>query len=247
MHNFIQPDWPAPDNIKACTTTRNSGVSEAPYASFNLATHVNDDIQHVLKNRAILKQSLNLPTEPVWLDQVHGRHVVDANHFSSNKADASFSSHTNQVCVVMTADCLPVLICNRQGTKVAAAHAGWRGLQAGVIENTIDALQEDPANCLLWLGPAIGVQAFEVGDEVRQAFVNEMPATAEAFVANKPGHWLADIYQLARIRLQQKGVNDIYGGGLCTYSDASRFYSYRRDGGSNIDTGRMASLIWRET
>ena len=243
MKNLIQPDWPAPNNIKAVITTRSSGVSEAKYSSFNLATHVNDDLQHVLKNRTLLKQNLKLPAEPVWLEQVHGAHVLDANKFSSNQADASFSNNINQVCAVMTADCLPVLICNRQGTKVAAAHAGWRGLQAGVIESTIDALQEDPGNCLLWLGPAIGPQAFEVGDEVRQAFVNEIPATAVAFVATRPGHWLADIYQLARIRLQKKGVNQIYGGGLCTFTDASRFYSYRRDG----ETGRMASLIWRET
>jgi len=243
MNDFIQPDWPAPENIKAYTTTRNTGVSEASYASFNLATHVNDNPQHVLKNRAILKQSLNLPAEPVWLEQVHGVCVLDTDNYSSNQADAAFSTHIKQVCVVMTADCLPVLICNRQGTKVAAAHAGWRGLQAGIIERTIDALQEDPASCLLWLGPAIGAQAFEVGDEVREAFVNEMPTTAEAFVANRPGHWLADIYQLARIRLQKKGVNEIYGGGLCTYTDSSRFYSYRRDNHS----GRMASLIWRET
>jgi len=243
MNDFIQPDWPAPENIKACCTTRNAGVSEASYASFNLATHVNDDPQHVLKNRSILKQSLNLPAEPVWLEQVHGVGVLDADNYSSNQVDAAFSSHINQVCVVMTADCLPVLICNRQGTKVAAAHAGWRGLQAGVIEHTIDALQEEPANCLLWLGPAIGARAFEVGDEVREAFVNEISVTAEAFVANRAGHWLADIYQLACFCLQKKGVNEIYGGGLCTYTDASRFYSYRRDN----HTGRMASLIWRET
>jgi len=257
MKDFLIPDWPAPANINAFTTTRAAGVSEGPYSSFNIATHVNDDNQRVLQNRAYLKQTLNLPTEPMWLDQVHGTHVVNAAEVSSTssssigqaliKADASFSCGTDDVCVVMTADCLPVLICNRQGTKVAAVHAGWRGLQAGVIEDTIDALQENPANLLLWLGPAIGPRAFEVGDEVRQAFIRQMPETAKAFEANKPGHWLADIYLLARIRLQQKGVNAIYGGGLCTYTDSSRFYSYRRDGGHDGNTGRMASLIWRET
>ena len=253
MKDFLTPDWPAPANIKAFTTTRTAGASEGPYASFNIATHVNDDNQRVLQNRADLKKTLGLSSEPMWLDQVHGSYAVNAAEISSHnpsstgqaliKADASFSYDTDHVCVVMTADCLPVLICNRQGTKVAAVHAGWRGLQAGVIEDTIDALQENPEDCLLWLGPAIGPQAFEVGDEVRQAFVNEIPETAKAFEVNKPGHWLADIYKLARIRLQKTGINEIYGGGLCTYTDHSRFYSYRRDG----DTGRMASLIWRET
>ena len=253
MKNFLIPDWPAPANIKAFTTTRASGASEGPYASFNIATHVNDDNQRVLQNRAYLKRALNLPAEPMWLDQVHGMHAVNGAEVPSEnsssidhaliKADASFCYDTDRVCVVMTADCLPVLICNRQGTKVAAVHAGWRGLQAGVIENTIDALQENPADLLIWLGPAIGPRAFEVGDEVRLAFVNDMPDTAQAFEASKPGHWLADIYLLARIRLRQKGVNEIYGGGLCTYTDSSRFYSYRHDG----DTGRMASLIRRET
>ena len=242
MKNFILPDWPAPDNINACTTTRSGGTSLHAYGSFNLASHVGDDIRHVLKNRSLLKQTLDLPAEPVWLEQVHGTHVVDAAAASVYKADAAFADVAEKVCVVMTADCLPVLMCNRQGTKVAAAHAGWRGLQAGVIESTIDALQENPADLMLWLGPAIGPQAFEVGDEVRQAFINEIPATKLAFIESRKGHWLADIYQLARIRLQNKGVHEIYGGGLCTYEDASRFYSYRRDG----DTGRMASLIWRQ-
>ena len=225
-------------------------MSEGGYACFNIATHVNDDERHVLQNRSYLKQTLNLPTEPVWLEQVHDTQVLDISGFSLSggvsmppRADASFSSDASDVCAVMTADCLPVLICNRQGTKVAAVHAGWRGLQAGIIENTVTAMQENPADLLLWLGPAIGPQAFEVGDEVRQAFVDENPKTAAAFEANRPAHWLADIYQLARIRMQKQGVNEIYGGGLCTYTDAARFYSYRRES----ETGRMASLIWRET
>ena len=242
MNNFIFPDWPAPDNIKACTSTRIGGISEGVYGHFNIATHVNDHNPHVIQNRSYLKQTLNLPSEPLWLEQVHGTDVVDVSMSSTLKADASFACEMDKVCVVMTADCLPVLMCNRKGTKVAAAHAGWRGLQAGVLEKTIDALQEDPDDLLIWLGPAIGPQAFEVGDEVREAFVKEIAETEAAFQVSRPGHWLADIYQLARIRLQKKGVNKIYGGGLCTYTDTSRFYSYRRDG----NTGRMASLIWRE-
>jgi YfiH family protein len=176
------------------------------------------------------------------LEQVHGIQVVDAaNSPSSPEADASFSFEKNIICSVMTADCLPVLICNRQGTKVAAAHAGWRGLQAGVIEATIDALQVSGNELLVWLGPAIGPEAFEVGDEVRTAFMDDMPEVEAAFKASKPGHWFADIYYLARLRLQRKGIQAVYGGQFCTYNDP-QFYSYRRQ----AKTGRMASLIWRE-
>lgn len=248
MKDFLTPDWPAPANIKAFTTTRKTGLSEGSYACFNIATHVNDNGQHVKQNRERLKQELNLLNEPIWLEQVHGTQVLNADqcppgNSQTCQADASYTCLSNKTCVVMTADCLPVLICNRQGTKVAAVHAGWRGLQAGVIESTIDAMQEDPQDLLLWFGPAIGPEAFEVGDEVRQAFIDELPETAEAFRFHNPGHWLADIYQLARMRLQKKSVDQIYGGGLCTYTDRERFYSYRRDG----ETGRMASLIWRES
>lgn len=244
MNNFIKPDWPAPDNIKAFTSTRQQGVSEGTYASFNVAGHVEDQPDHVQQNRAILKEQLNLPSEPLWLEQVHGVNAVDvASTTDVVQADASFADQPNQVCVVMTADCLPLLICNKQGTKLAAAHAGWRGLKDGVIESTIAALQENPDDVLVWLGPAIGPDAFEVGDEVRQQFIDEHAEAAQAFVQNKPGHWLADIYQLARIRLKQMNIHQIYGGGFCTYTDKERFYSYRRDGA----TGRMASLIWRES
>jgi len=240
--DFIKPNWPAPKNIKAFTTTRETGVSDKSYASFNLAAHVDDNLLHVKKNRQLLFEALNLPSEPVWLEQVHGVQIINADHADkSPQADASFSTEKNNVCVVMTADCLPLLICNRQGTKVAAAHAGWRGLQAGVIEASIEALAENKQDILVWLGPAIGPEVFEVGDEVRQKFIDEMPETISAFTANKPGHWLADIYQLAKIRLQNIGISEIYGGDFCTYTDQQRFYSYRRDGA----TGRMASLIWR--
>jgi len=239
--HWLQPDWPAANRIGACVSTRQGGVSEGPYASFNLALHVGDDAERVARNRALLKQALGLPAEPVWLEQVHGVQVIDAaDPRSSRQADAAFSFQADIVCAVMTADCLPLLLCNRQGSKVAAAHAGWRGLQAGVIEHTVAALQESPDNLLVWLGPAIGADAFEVGDEVKQAFQQQMADAAKAFRPSRPGHWWADIYALARLRLQRLGIGAVYGGGLCTYDDAQRFYSYRRDG----DTGRMASLIW---
>ncbi|MBI3187660.1 MAG: peptidoglycan editing factor PgeF [Gammaproteobacteria bacterium] len=240
MPEFLVANWPAPANVRAGVTTRQGGVSVAPYDGFNLATHVGDNPAAVAQNRALLRTTLKLPAEPVWLEQVHGVAVVNAATTKIFCADASYASEKNIVCTVMTADCLPVLICNRAGTKVAAAHAGWRGLHAGVIEASISVLQETPDNILIWLGPAIGPQAFEVGDEVRTAFVNDLPQTAAAFKATSPGHWLADIYQLARLRLARIGVNNVYGGDLCTYTDQQRFYSYRRDG----KTGRMASLIW---
>lgn len=240
--DFLAADWPAPNNVRAGVTTRRGGVSVAPYDDFNLATHVADSPLAVTTNRTLLKAALQLPAEPVWLEQVHGVAVVNAADTKTFCADAAFTTTRNVVCTVMTADCLPVLICNRAGSKVAAAHAGWRGLHAGVIEAAIQALQETPDNIFVWLGPAIGPQAFEVGDEVRTAFVTDLPQCAAAFVATRPGHWLADIYQLARLRMARIGVQQVYGGGLCTYTDRERFYSYRRDG----KTGRMASLIWME-
>jgi len=242
--HFLRPDWPAPDNIQACVTTRQGGSSTGPYAGLNLALHVADDPQQVLANRELLKQTLQLPAEPVWLQQVHGVQVIDAGNQPSPdvvpEADAAFTSMQNIVCSVMTADCLPLLFCNRQGSKVAAAHAGWRGLQAGVIEQTVAALQEPAENLLVWLGPAIGPYAFEVGEEVKQAFEEDIADAALAFRPSHPGHWWANIYLLARQRLQRVGVTAVYGGGLCTYLDEHQFYSYRRDG----HTGRMASLIW---
>lgn len=243
--DIIQPDWPAPANIKALTTTRAGGVSTGSYSSFNLATHVDDLPEHVLQNRQRLCECFHLPAEPVWLNQVHGVAVVDAAVATSSAevaADASYSDQRDRVCAVMTADCLPLLFCNRAGTRVAAAHAGWRGLQAGVIEATVAALGDNPDQLLVWLGPAIGPAAFEVGDEVRTAFIADLPDSAVAFVANRPGHWLADIYLLARMRLRRLGIESVYGGQFCTYTDAQRFYSYRRD----PTTGRMATLIWRE-
>jgi YfiH family protein len=237
----IYPDWPASPRVHAVSTTRRGGVSSGPYTAFNLADHVGDDPEAVRNNRSALRQSLGLTDEPAWLSQVHGNRVVDAATIHMPvKADASFSGRAATVCAVLTADCLPVLFCDRQATRVAAAHAGWRGLAAGVLENAVRALGIPPSELMAWLGPAIGSQAFEVGDEVYRAFIEQHQQAVDAFTVRSNGHWLADLYQLARIRLQVVGVTAIYGGDFCTYTERERFYSYRRDG----ITGRMASLIW---
>lgn len=237
---WIRPDWPAPARVQALSTTRAGGVSLPPYDSLNLGVHVGDQSADVAANRAVLRGQL--PGEPCWLNQVHGTRVVDAAQPESvPHADAVVSRRAGAVCVVMTADCLPVLLCDRAGSVVGAAHAGWRGLQGGVIEATAAAMQIPPSDIIAWLGPAIGPNAFEVGDEVRAAFVGDAAIAAAAFrPSTTSGKWLADIYLLARQRLQALGVNSISGGDLCTVTDRERFFSYRRDG----VTGRMASLIW---
>jgi YfiH family protein len=238
---MIIPDWPAPARVKSLMTTRQGGVSRAPWASLNLGDHVGDDPAHVAANRASLRQQL--PAEPGWLKQVHSARVVELGRDAHFEADASFTRQAAQVCAVLTADCLPVLFCDRAGSVVAAAHAGWRGLADGVLEATVTAMQVPPGEVLAWMGAAIGPQAFEVGDEVKQVFAGRHPEAAAAFLphpASSPGKWLADIYQLARIRLNHIGVRAICGGKHCTFSEPERFYSYRRDG----VTGRMASLIW---
>lgn len=238
MGGLIQPDWPAPDSVKSLMTTRAGGVSAGPFASFNLATHVNDAPRAVAENRRRLR--LDVPTEPVWLNQIHSTQVVQADAVHGvPDADASFTRAPGIVCAVLTADCLPVLFCTRDGSAVAAAHAGWRGLAGGVLEATLGAMQTAPEEVIAWLGAAIGPTAFEVGDEVRETFIAAHPSAISAFVPHGQ-KWLADLYTLARIRLNACGVRAVYGGGLCTYSDAARFYSYRRDG----VTGRMATLIW---
>ncbi|VAW62628.1 FIG00003370: Multicopper polyphenol oxidase [hydrothermal vent metagenome] len=243
---LIIPDWPAADNVYAYSTTRldaeNTGCSQGAYSHFNLANHVGDSPQHVQSNRQQLVKQLNLPAEPLWLEQMHGIRVFNSADIPVGipQADASYSVIANNICVVMTADCLPVLICNRKGTKVAAAHAGWRGLAAGVIEASILALNEKPSELLVWLGPAIGPKVFEVGENVRRAFIDEFKESAIAFSSVRAGHYLADIYQLARLRLKKRGICAVYGGEYCTYTDNNRFYSYRRD----VKTGRQASLIW---
>lgn len=240
--DVITPAWPAPANVLAKQTTRHGGTSSAPYASLNLGLHVGDDATVVEANRDALCAALNLPTTPVWLEQVHGTQVLMLPNHSLNKiADAVVSRTPGQVCAVMSADCLPVLFCDKAGTVVAAAHAGWRGLAAGVLEATLAAMAVDPAQVLVWLGPAIGPRHFEVGGEVQRAFIASTPHAESAFIpSGVPDKWLADLYQLARIRLQAAGVADCYGGSYCTYSEPEQFFSYRRE----QKTGRMASLIW---
>jgi len=238
---FILPDWPVPANVRAAVTTRTGGASRAPYDSFNLATHVGDDPAAVRENRVRLRTALTLPAEPLWLKQVHGVAVTDAAHAGTEpEADGAFAAQPGAVCAVLTADCLPVLLCNRAGTKVAALHAGWRGLAGGVIEAGVKAMGVPGSELLVWLGPAIGPASFEVGPEVRTAFVQHDAQAAQAFRAAREGKYLADIYQLARQRLQRLGVAAVYGGGFCTVTERARFFSYRRDGA----TGRMATLIW---
>lgn len=248
MHSspaVLIPEWPAPANVRAVSTQRVGGVSQGVYAALNLATHVGDDAAAVARNRANLRRLL--PAEPVWLEQIHGADVLhadtNANANSTPRcADASVTQHVATVCVVMTADCLPVLFCDRAGTRVGAAHAGWKGLAAGVLENTVEQMACAPASVMAWLGPAISQPAFEVGDEVRQAFVSHLPACAHAFVpGHVPGKWLADLYALARIRLAAIGVTAVYGGGRCTWGESDAFFSARRDG---TRSGRQASLIW---
>ncbi len=243
MSDWIIPDWPAPTAVRAVITTRTGGYSQAPYSSLNLAEHVGDDPVVVAKNRTLLRESLQLPSEPMWLQQVHGCAVAErGGSVSSNCADASTTQTAGEVCVVMTADCLPLLLCNRSGTRVAAVHAGWRGLADGVIEAAMAKFSEPGEELLAWLGPAIGPQEFEVGAEVRERFIADNPADATAFVAKGSGKWLADIYRLASSRLQSASCGYIGGGNYCTVTDSERFFSYRREG----ITGRMAALIWIE-
>jgi len=239
---WIEPGWPAPPGVRAASSLRAGGVSQGIYASLNLGTHVGDDPASVAANRRWLRESLELPAEPFWLNQIHGKTVARAGWVDGRPpdADASFSEGTGVVCAVMTADCLPVLLCDRAGTRVAAAHAGWRGLACGVLESTVEAM--GGGELMAWLGPAIGSQAFEVGAPVREAFLDRLGDCHAAFRPIDASHWLADLYGLARIALGRAGVGEVYGGDCCTYSDPGRFFSYRRDG----QTGRMVTLIWRE-
>ncbi|MBK1720993.1 peptidoglycan editing factor PgeF [Thiocystis violacea] len=239
---LIRPDWPAPTSVKACCTTRSGGLSTGPFASMNLGDHVGDDPGAVAANRERLRASLGLPAMPVWLRQVHGCDVaVLGDAPAPCEADAALARAPGTVCAVMTADCLPLLMCDDLGMRVAAVHAGWRGLAAGVIDAAVAAMASDPARLLVWLGPAIGPDAFEVGAEVRAQFVARDPAAAQSFRPSGD-RWLADLFGLARQRLSRLGVSRVYGGEDCTYAQPERFFSYRRDG----VTGRMASLIWLE-
>ncbi len=246
--SYLAADWsPAgfekPENVHAYTTLRNGGVSTGDYGEYNLAKHVGDEVQAVNSNRAMLVEDLQLPAEPVWLEQVHSNIVACADEIAAEEivqADASYSRNKGVVCAVMTADCLPVFFCNPAGSEVAVAHAGWRGLHAGILTNTAAAMQTPADEILVSLGPAIGPQVFEVGEEVLHAFVSKNSINEAAFVATSEGHFLCNIYQLARIELHSIGIGCVAGGGACTHSESQRFYSYRR----KQNTGRMASLIW---
>jgi len=223
IEHCIVPDWPAPRNVKALQTTRRGGVSLPPYDSLNLGDHVGDNPLLVAHNRQ--QFSVVLPSEPVWLKQIHGATAIDATHADcAPVADASFSRHPEAVCVVMTADCLPILLCDQDGSVVAAIHAGWRGLCDGVIEATVAAMKVSGDYLMAWLGPAISQAAFEVGDDVRATFLVKDPQAKQAFSPTANGKWMADIYWLACMRLQALGITQIYGGNLCTHRDKDRFF-----------------------
>ena len=245
----ISPEWPAPASVRAAFTLRIGGASEPPFDTLNIGAHVGDDAQAVAENRRRLRDALRLPAEPAWMDQVHGVEVLELDQPESAhrvagiaRADAAFARRLGNVCAVQVADCLPVLVTTRDGAVVAAAHAGWRGLAAGVLEATVRRLAVEPRALIAWLGPAIGPAHFEVGDEVRRAFLAHDPAASGAFVANARGRWQCDLAALARARLAALGIDEVFGGDWCTHADRSRFFSYRRDG----RCGRMAALIWRE-
>lgn len=239
--SLLTPNWPTVPHVRAYSTTRIGGVSAAPYASLNLGQHVGDLTEHVAQNRRIIQKTTGLPGEPCWLQQVHSAQVLTLTDKlpTDYRADAAYTTTRQVPCIVMTADCLPVLFCSMNGDEVAAAHAGWRGLCEGILENTLAQFTTPKHKILAWLGPAIGPQYFEVGSEVRLQFIQRQPQASQAF---KPigNSYLADIYQLARLRLWALGLEQIYGGEYCTYSQADQFFSYRRE----QTTGRMASMIW---
>lgn len=245
------PEWPVPSGVRACVTLRrDAGVSQSPFDTFNLGAHGGDAPAVVAANRAQLRAIAGLPAEPRWLQQVHGTavaHMAKADPPAAGmdeavRADAAVTGDRGVVLAVLSADCLPVLFCSDDGDRLAAAHAGWRGLADGVLEATLDAMAVPADQLVAWLGPAAGPQAYEVGDEVRAAFLTADPGCAEAFRPTRAGHWLCDLYQIARLRLAARGVLRVFGGKACTISQPDLFFSHRRDG----RTGRMASLIWRE-
>ncbi len=240
MIRLIEPEWPAPPGIRAASTVRHGGCSEGAYASLNLGDHVGDDSARVHENRKRVRSTLSLPCEPVWLRQVHGTRIIDAATPSDRTADGSFSACPGRVCAVMTADCLPILLCARDGRKVAAVHGGWRGLADGILRAAVNTLET--SELIAWLGPAIGPDAFEVGAEVMHRFTEHAPELDAAFRPAAGDRWLADLYAIARLQLAALGIVECYGGECCTYSDADQFFSHRRD----RTTGRMATLIWRE-
>lgn len=238
---FIYPEWPAPQNVRALTTTRVGGYSAAPFDSFNLSLRSGDNVEHVRRNRALLIKSAGLPAEPVWLRQVHGNRVIDAADSGPySEADGSYTQQPQVVCAVLTADCCPVFLCDRHGNRVAVLHCGWRGIARGLIEQGVARMKVPVVDLLGWLGPAIGPSSFEVGDDVYEAFTVHDRDAAAAFERQENGRWLADIYALVRQRLQAVGVTQIFGANYCTVLERQRFFSYRRD----RVCGHMASLIW---
>lgn len=239
---WLTPDWPVPGRVRSLSTLRMGGVSEAPFESLNLAAHVGDSPESVAENRRSLMAAADLPAEPRWLEQVHGTRVMDLDLETQGPADAAITRQASRVCAVLTADCLPVLLAAESGDRVGAVHAGWRGLAAGVIEAAVAALGPSPGNLLAWLGPAIGPMHFEVGAEVRDALLAADGGAHDLIRPNSRGRFMADLYGLARSRLRRLGVARIYGGGECTYAQAGRYFSHRRDG----RTGRQATLIWLE-
>jgi polyphenol oxidase len=239
--SWIPANWPAPSQIRAGTSTRRGGVSSAPYAEFNLAVHVGDSRSAVSHNRQHLSRLLKLPSEPCWLDQYHSAVVIDpAAEPDTRHADGAWTDRVDTVCAVLTADCLPLLLCNSAGTEIAAVHCGWRGLAGGIIASALARMYSPPTDLLAWLGPAIGPAHYEIDQSVYTAFQPQLSRTDSVFQATRPGHWRLDLYAAAKQLLHAAGLRSIYGGERCTYRDSDRFYSYRRDG----ETGRMASLIW---
>lgn len=239
--SYLTPDWPAPECVRAAFTLRTGGVSLPPFDSLNVGAHVGDQARAVDENRRRIFRHLALPGEPAWLEQVHGKEVADLDDMiATARADAAFTRVAGRVCAVQVADCLPVLLALRSGAAVAAVHCGWRGLASGVLEATVRALGAPGPELLAWLGPAIGPLAFEVGAEVRAAFLEQDARAAVAFAANARGRFQCDLFELARQRLAALAVSAVFGGGVCTHADRERFYSYRRDG----RCGRMAALIW---
>jgi YfiH family protein len=244
MLDYIVPNWPAPKNIKCVTTTRTGGYSKQEYHSLNLGSHVKDDKESVLQNRHLILEDLKLPSEPIWLEQVHGSFVLNLaeNSPMDNVADAMYSNKVGDVCAVLTADCLPVAFCDLSGEHISVAHAGWRGLENGVLENTLHTMPVVNEKIICWLGPAIGPDSFEVGEEVFERFISKNKTHKNSFIKKNNRKYLANIYQLAKNILASHKVQGIYGSGYCTYNEYDRFYSYRRDG----ETGRMATLIWKD-
>jgi len=236
----LEPDWPAPPGVKAASTERDGGVSRGPYASLNLGGHVGDAPADVAANRRALTRRLDLPGEFCWLEQVHGARVVDLDREPPGAADAAVTSTPGRVCAILTADCLPVLLASRDGRRVGAAHAGWRGLAAGVLPAAVARMGDAPESIVAWLGPAIGPASYEVGADVLAALGDGAPGARRCFAPGRPEHWYADLYALARASLAAAGVSAVFGGGWCTYSERARFFSHRRQ----APCGRMATLIW---